>query len=385
MSSTYRKCDQYRCGLVVDLSGIKKNLMSLKALAPGKQVCSVVKADAYGLGSVAVSQMLEDITDVFAVATVDEGLRLRIKAHIKKPILILGPVFGCSDDVVIANELTQTVFDLNRARELNEYVKGLDSNKVKAHVHIAVDTGMSRIGVKADEDGASLVDKICELPNISVDGIFTHFATADFADKSLVNEALNKFLKFKKICLKKGIKIPIWHSANSASIIDDISLKDGTDMIRAGISMYGIYPSDEVHKEKITLYPVANWYAFITRVANIEKGTGISYGYTFIADQDMTIATVSCGYADGYSRLFSNRAEVLVHGKRCRIVGRVCMDQFMIDVSRIPQAKAGDRVILMGSEQDETITPDELAQISGTIAYEVISNISPRVVRIYRE
>lgn len=377
------KCDSLRCAVKVDLFAIRKNLEGMKALAKDKLIMSVVKADAYGHGAIKVAKALNDISDMFAVASVDEGVELRTIGGIKKPILILGPVFSACDDVILTHDLTQTVFDIDRAQEINDYAKSLGNGKVKAKVHIAVDTGMSRIGVSPDIKGLEIVKKICSLPNISVDGIFTHFATADSQDKTYVNKAYEKFLNFRSMCLKSNVNIPIWHSANSASVIDGIGLGKEMNMVRCGISMYGMYPSDEVHKENLRLTYPMEWYSFVTRINSIGPGTSISYGYSFTADKDMKVATICCGYADGYPRLLSNKGTVLIKGKRCRILGRVCMDQFMIDVSDVPDARVGDKVILMGKSKDEEITPDEIALACGTIGYEIVCDISKRVPRIY--
>lgn len=383
MYSLDRKCDSLRCGVKVDLGAIRSNLLAMKALARDKLIMTVIKADAYGHGAIKVSKMLEDISDMFAVATVDEGVKLRNKARIKKPILILGPVFENCFDVIIAHDLTQTVFDEDSVVKLNNFARRVEKGEVKAKVHIAVDTGMSRIGLSPDETGLLTLKKILRLSNIQVEGIFTHFATADSKDKTNVNEALKKFLDFKNLCVSANIHIPIWHSANSASVIDGIALGKEMDMVRCGISIYGIYPSDEVQKENIKLKYPMEWYSFVTRISKIKPGTSISYGYTFTADKEMTIATVCCGYGDGYPRLLSNIGDVLLSGKRCPILGRICMDQFMIDVSKIPEAKVGDLVILMGSDGEETITPEEIAEKCGTIGYEIVCGISSRVPRVY--
>lgn len=380
-----KRCDISRCGVKIDLGIIRKNLEGMISLAKGKLIMSVIKADAYGHGAVRVAQAIEDITDMFAVATVDEGIKLRTESGTRKPILILGPASPSADEMILNNDLTQTVFNLDRAMELDRLVKFKGVNGLKAKVHIAVDTGMSRIGVMPDESGLEIVKKISGLSNISVDGIFTHFATADALDKTITNKAYKSFIDFKKMCVGSGINIPVWHSANSASVIDGIGLDDEMDMARCGISIYGMYPSDEVHKERLELdYPM-EWYSFLTRISKIKAGTFISYGCTFEAKKDMVIATVSCGYADGYPRLLSNKGRVLLHGKPCPVVGRVCMDQFMIDVTDVPFIKVGDRVILMGSDGDESITPDEIAEKCGTIGYEIVCGISSRVPRIYTD
>ncbi len=258
----------------------------------------------------------------------------------------------------------------------------------KAHVHIAVDTGMSRIGLMPDENGLRILKAAMELPYVSIDGVFTHFATADEKDKSGANLALSKFQKFKAMAEEAGIRIPCWHCANTASIIDGIGLK-GFDLCRVGIGLYGMYPSDEVRKERVTLRPALTWYAYITYVKWIEAGTSVSYGYKYTADKRMRIGTVSIGYADGYPRSLSLKGtEVLVNGRRCPILGRICMDQMMIDISAFEEGEVfeGVPVILIGgsgTDADSYISAEELAEKIGTISYEMTCGISRRVPRKY--
>ncbi|MCI5793293.1 MAG: alanine racemase [Lachnospiraceae bacterium] len=388
--------DYCRCGAIVDLNAIRHNLSELKRAAGNKKILSVMKANAYGHGSCEAANAINDMSDMFATATIDEGVHLRVAGGITKPILILGPTFTGEDDQVILYGLTETVFDLDRARALNESVNefvtdNLDKLKemqytspdYKAHIHIAVDTGMSRIGLTPDENGAEIIKKISELGNIVIDGIFTHFATADASDKTYALEAYNKFRNFKKLCVESGISIPIWHCANTASIIDGIGLDDDMDMVRCGVGLYGMYPSEEVSHTNVNLAPAMLWYSYVTRIKELEPGTSVSYGYTFTADKKMKIGTVCCGYADGYPRLLSNKGSVLIGGKRCRILGNICMDQFMVDLTGVDNVSVGAPVVLLGSDGVNTVSAEDIADICQTISYEVVCGISSRVPRKY--
>ena len=388
--------DYCRCGAIVDLNAIRHNLSELKRAAGNKKILSVMKANAYGHGSCEAANAINDMSDMFAVATIDEGVHLRVAGGITKPILVLGPTFTGEDDQMILYGLTETVFDFDRARALNESVNefvtdNLDKLKemqytspdYKAHIHIAVDTGMSRIGLTPDENGAEIIKKISELGNIVIDGIFTHFATADASDKTYALEAYNKFRNFKKLCVESGISIPIWHCANTASIIDGIGLDDDMDMVRCGVGLYGMYPSEEVSHTNVNLAPAMLWYSYVTRIKELEPGTSVSYGYTFTADKKMKIGTVCCGYADGYPRLLSNKGSVLIGGKRCRILGNICMDQFMVDLTGVDNVSVGAPVVLLGSDGVNTVSAEDIADICQTISYEVVCGISSRVPRKY--
>lgn len=388
--------DYCRCGAIVDLNAIRHNLSELKRAAGDKKILSVLKANAYGHGSCEVANAVNDMSDMFAVATIDEGVHLRIAGGIKKPILVLGPTFTGEDDQIIEYGLTQPVFDFDRARSLNESVNEFVADNLeklkdmqyispdyKAHVHIAVDTGMSRIGLKPDMEGAETIKKIAELGNIVIDGIFTHFAKADARDKKDALEAYSKFRDFKKLCTEQGISIPVWHCANTASIIDGIGLDDDMDMVRCGIGLYGMYPSAEVSHTNVSLAPAMLWYSYVTYIKEIEPGTSVSYGYTFTADRKMKIGTVCCGYADGFPRIRSNRGDVLIGGKRCRILGNICMDQFMVDLTGADNVSVGAPVVLLGSDGVNTVSAEEIAEDCKTISYEIVCGISSRVPRKY--
>ena len=424
-----------RTGAIVDLAAIRSNMESLakaaRSVNPDIGLLATVKADAYGHGACEVANALAGTACMYSVACIDEGIELRTAGGIKAPILILGPVFAGDDEDTFRYGLTQTVFTLERAKQLNDNAalydteRKSDPDEIKAraraegdkageivallrederkreteqngtedpgfddgcaHVHIAVDTGMSRIGLTPDEGGLAILREICSMPNIRVDGIFTHFATADESDKTEAMKALDSFRRFRVMAEEAGIRIPIWHCANTASIIDGIGL-EGFEMARAGIGLYGMYPSEEVQKENVLLTPALTWYAYITHVKEIEAGTSVSYGYRFTADRRMRIGTVCIGYADGYPRSLSLKGtEVLVNGRRCPILGRICMDQMMIDLSSFAEGEIfpGVPVILLGAAGQDKITAEELADRYGTINYEITCNISRRVPRKY--
>ncbi len=380
-----------RCEAVIDLGAIRANLEALKAChaahaGKGKdfRTLATIKSNAYGHGDIQIAEALEGIADYFAVACTMEGVTLR-ENGISTPILVLGPVFENDDEEAVMHNLTLTVFDAGRAERLNACAQKLGRT---AKVHIAVDTGMSRIGLRPDENGLEILKRIYALPHLQTEGVFTHFATADEKDKSGAEAALRKFLDFREKCAASGIRIPIWHCANTAAIIDGIGAACGFDMIRCGIGLYGLYPSDEVNKGNVELRPALSWRSFLTFVKEIPKGTSVSYGYHFTADRDMKIGTVCCGYADGYPRLLSKRGgEVLVGGRRCRILGNICMDQFMVDLSAVSEAAAGDEVILIGTQSSgdgqftDCISADEIAEKCETVSYEVVCDISPRTRR----
>ncbi len=388
--------DYCRCGAIVDLKAIKYNFLQLKKLAGDKKTLCTVKANAYGHGACEVANTLKEDAYMFSVATIDEGVSLRISGGIEAPILVLGPTFAGEDGNALEHGLTLTVFEYNRAAAINESVNEFVADNLnrlkdmpfvfkdyKAHIHIAVDTGMSRIGLKPDEEGAETIKKISELSNIVIDGIFTHFATASDRDKSEALKAYSKFKEFKKLCTSKGIEIPIWHCANTAALIEGIGMDEDMDMVRAGIGIYGLYPSEFVDKGRVNLAPAMLWYSYVTCIKEIEAGTSVSYSYTFTADKPMKIGTVCCGYADGFPRARSNKGHVLIGGKRCRILGTVCMDQFMVDLSEVNDPAVGMPVVLMGSDGFDTISPEEIAKESETINYEVVCMISSRVPRKY--
>ncbi len=341
------------------------------------KMIAVIKADGYGHGAVPLACKLEGLDYLygFAVATMDEAIELR-KAGIKKPVNLLGPVFAGRMDDAASYDIGLAVFDYDNALAFSDACVAAG---VTGRIHIAVDTGMSRIGYYVNRESAREVFRISKLPNINIEGCFTHFYMSDAADKADADTQLSRFKEFRKLVEGEGVNIPLWHCSNSAALID--MPYANMDLVRAGISLYGLRPSDEV--KDIPLKPVMKLVSRITMVKTIHKGDAVSYGATFRADKDMRIATICFGYADGYPRSLSNKGEVLIRGRRVRIVGRVCMDQFMADVSDIPDAAAGDVVTLIGQDGSERITAEELGDLSGRFNYELACLISKRVPRIY--
>lgn len=378
--------DYQRIYAEVDLDAITSNVEHMKAnIASETTIMAVIKTDGYGHGAIPIAKELESIEYLsgFAVATAEEAFILR-QAGIQKPVLILGYTFPYSYERLIREEIRMTVFRLDTLKELSQNVKLLreKGEHKKAKVHIKVDTGMSRIGVRANEEGISFVKEAVETEGIEIEGIFTHFARADENDKSFAQNQLGEFEEFiKKIKLETGKEIPIRHCSNSAGIIE---LPDANmDMVRAGIILYGLWPSKQVRKDIVHLTPALSLYSQIVYVKEIEAGTPVSYGGTFTAPSQMRIATIPAGYGDGYPRGLSGKGYVLVRGRKAPILGRVCMDQFMVDVTDIPEATQGDRVTLIGRDGQETITVEMLGELSGRFNYELVCNLGKRIPRVY--
>ena len=347
----------------VDLGRIEENMEAMKEhLRPGTKMYGVVKTDAYGHGAAPVARTIDRFVCGYAVATVDEGLKLR-RHGIEKEILSLGPVSASRYRECLENDISLPVFEYRRAKELSD--AAVAEGKT-AKIHIAVDTGMSRIGLFPDEESVETVKKIAELPALRIAGMFTHFARADEADKTNAEEQYRRFHAFCDAVKAAGVEVPVCHCSNSA-----------------GITIYGLYPSDEVKQDIISLKPAMALKSFITYIKEIGPGTEVSYGGTFKAEKAMRIATVSAGYWDGYPRNLSGKGEVLIHGKRAGILGRICMDQFMVDLTGIPEAEEGDSVTLVGRDGDQEITMEELAKISGGFHYEIPCLIGKRVPRRY--
>ncbi len=362
----------------INIDAIKQNLLNVRAkIGEGVRLCAVIKADGYGHGAVEIAKNISCIADCFAVATIEEAIELR-SAGVGCDILILGYLLPCFYKKAIEQNVTITVFTKEDAEKIANTARAC--GKV-ARLHIALDTGMGRIGFDMSEESVDTVCGISKLEGVFVEGIFTHFATADEADKAYTYEQKKKFDSFFERLGAKGISIPIRHIANSAAIMefDDF----GYEMARCGIVTYGLYPSDEVVKNNLSLIPAMSLKTHIAHIKTVPKGTCISYGATYKAEKEAVIATIPVGYADGYPRLLSNRGRVLIGGKSAPIVGRVCMDQFMVDITGI-SAKVGDCVTLMGKDGEEEITADEIAKNAGTINYEIVCGISQRVPRVYK-
>ncbi len=359
----------------ISLSALKNNITEVVKKAGGKEVVAVIKADAYGHGAKEAAEVFDDFAHLFAVATTDEALYLRSQG-VKKDILILAPVPFEDIDLCIKENIIMTVSDLFMAEEIS---KRAVNNQKSGRIHVAIDSGMNRIGFMPTETGVNEIIKISSLSGISLEGVFTHFARADEKDKTTLNLQSRIFDDFCAILRENGLNLKE-HSSNSAAIMEK-EIQGGC-AVRAGIVLYGLYPSDEVDKKALNLIPALTWASRVSFVKEVKKGEGISYGHIYKALDDMTVATVSAGYGDGYPRLLSNMGRVLINGESCPIVGRVCMDQFMVDVTG-KDVKIDDEVILIGKSGNEEISADEIARLTGTINYEVVCNIGKRVPRIY--
>ena len=364
----------------IDLDAVLYNMESMhKKLKPGTKIAAVVKADAYGHGAVEISRVLENLPYLwgYAVATSNEAMQL-VEAGRKKPIIILGLSFPEQFEEIVENDLRPAVCTYETAQALSDIAA--EKNKV-CRIHIKVDTGMSRIGFQVTPESADTVARISKLPNIMIEGIFTHFARADESSKAPAYEQFKQFEKMIAMVEEKGVQIPLKHCSNSAGIVEIPECN--MDMVRAGITLYGLWPSEEVDKTKISLKPVMSLRSRVAYVKELLPGRQISYGGTFTVKKKMTVATVPVGYGDGYARGLSNKGWVLIKGQKAPICGRVCMDQCMVDVTDIPGVKIGDTVTLLGKDADEEITMEQLGELSGRFNYEFVCVLNKRIPREY--
>ncbi|WP_227764676.1 alanine racemase [Zhaonella formicivorans] len=363
----------------VDLNAIAHNLREVRRIIPKTtKIMAIVKANAYGHGAFQVAQRaLETGADYLGVALLAEAVQLR-EHGIASPIMILGYTSEEDYPEVIKHAITQTVFTYRQAQRLSEAAQTLNQT---AKIHIKVDTGMGRIGFQSTEQAIQEITAIAKLPGIEIEGLFTHMAKSDAKDKTYSQMQLEKFLWVCREVEKAGVKVALKHAANSGAIID---LPEAhLDIVRPGIMLYGLYPSDEVDKSKLQLQPAMSLKAKIVHLKEVEAGTSISYGCTFTTKKRSRIATLPLGYADGYTRLLSNKGVALVRGCRVPVVGRVCMDQCMLDVSDVESVAVGDEVVLLGRQGEAVISVDEVAESIGTINYEVVCMVSYRVPRKY--
>lgn len=365
----------------VDLAAVRFNMEKMhENLQPGTGMLGVIKTDGYGHGAVFIGRELETLPYVsgYAVATAEEAFILR-RAGLKKMILILGYTFPYSYEELILQDIRPAVFRRDALEALDACARRLGR---KAKVHVKVDTGMSRIGIRPNEEGLSFMAWLSGLENIEVEGIFTHFARADEKDKEAATAQLNAFNGFvEKAQRRTGRTIPLKHCSNSAGILT--MPEANLSLVRAGITLYGLSPSAETPKELLSLKPVLSLKSHLVYVKEIPEKTPISYGGTFVAKERMRIATVPVGYGDGYPRSLSNRGYVLIRGRRAPILGRVCMDQFMVDVTDIPETSEGDEVTLIGTDGAERITMEELGELSGRFNYELACDLGRRIPRVY--
>lgn len=363
---------------IIDLGKIRNNMLRVKQLVPKEtKIMAVVKADGYGHGAVEVGRKLESIVDYFGVADVEEALELR-EAGIKLPILILGYSSPSEYEILIKNDIAQTIYSMETA---SAFSKECERLKKTGKIHIALDTGMSRIGFKSTREDVELVKKIKKLPMVELEGLFTHFSCADMEEKEYTYLQMKRFDEFVMELEKEGIQIPLKHTCNSAAIMEFDHHR--YDMVRSGIITYGMYPSDEVDKARLFLEPAFTLKAHVGNVHFVEKGSGISYGATFVAKEKMKIATLTFGYADGYPRSLSSIGRVIIKGQYAPILGRVCMDQMMVDVSHIEDVRVEDEVTLIGTDGEAQITMEEVGNLSGSFNYELSCRFTRRVKRIY--
>lgn len=369
----------------IDLDAILENMENMKAsLAPGTKIMAVIKTDGYGHGSIPIAKELEQLDYVYgyAVATPEEAFLLR-EHHIQKPVLILGYTFPEVYGVLHEMDVRPAVFTREMLQNLSK-VSEKDHQPVR--IHIKVDSGMGRIGITPDEEGIEFIreaKKYVQNGTIEIEGIFTHFARADEKDKSSARRQMQIFSRFVAEAEQElGFRIPIHHCSNSAGILE--MPEANMDMVRAGITMYGLYPSDEVPSGETYLKPAMTLHSEVVYVKTIHPGQSVSYGGTFTAKRDTRVATIPVGYGDGYPRSLSGgKGYVLIRGKRAEILGRVCMDQFMVDVTEIPGVTVGDKVTLIGTDRSETITAELLGELSGRFNYELVCDFSRRIPRTY--
>ena len=359
----------------IDLDAIERNFEAVRRKA-GVSVMAVIKADAYGHGAVQVARLLQDKCAFFGVSSMLEAMELR-RAGLRNPILILGHTPVNAFPTAIMENIRPTIYRYEDSVALSEAAQSMG---VTARFHIAVDTGMSRIGFQVTEDEADICAAIAGLPLVHAEGIFSHFATADCADLGRANAQAELFDHFCDLLQQRGVRIPIRHLDNSAGLMN---FSRHYEMVRSGIVTYGLYPSEEVDPGLLKLEPALQWLSRITHVKTLPADREISYGGTYVTTHPTTVATIPVGYADGYRRSLSGKFYVLIRGRKAPILGRICMDQMMVDVTGIPDVAVNDRVVLVGRYGKERITMEEIAAVADSFNYEFVSGISRRVPRIY--
>ncbi|MBQ8502651.1 MAG: alanine racemase [Clostridia bacterium] len=361
----------------INLNAISSNFDAVRAkVGADIKVMAVVKADAYGHGSVEVARLLRSRADYFGVATLSEGIELRCSG-IENPILVLGYTSPMEYEQLLGYGIMPTIYNVEEAELLSRAAEKLNKT---AKIHVAVDTGMSRIGFRNDALGVKAVKDISLLNNIQLEGIFTHYATADEKDKTFAREQAQRFDDFIALLEGENVNIPIKHISNSAGAIE---FSEAYDMVRLGIALYGLYPSDEVDRTRVRLTPAMEVISHVIHVKTIEKGTGVGYGQIYVAEEERRIATVAIGYADGFNRCLTGKGYVLIGGRKAPLVGKVCMDQIMVDVTDIPDVRVGDKAVILGRSGNEEITADELGAMCHSFSYEIICTFMPRIKRIY--
>lgn len=364
----------------INLDAVAENFAAMKKnIDPKTKIMAVVKADGYGHGAVPIARLVEEYEYIwgFATATAEEALQLRT-AGIKKPILVLGFVFEEHYAQIIEHDIRIVVFKRDMAEQLS--AEAVRQGK-KAVIHFGLDTGMTRIGFADTEENVSVIKEICSLPNVEAEGMFTHFARADETDRTVTERQLVRFERFIEVLKENGVELPLCHCSNSAGIIE--FPEANREVVRAGITIYGIYPSDEVRKELVPLAPVMQLKSHVSFIKEVEPGVQVSYGGTFETVRKTRIATIPAGYADGYPRQLSNKGWVLIRGQKAPILGRICMDQFMVDVTDIPEVRDLDEAVLLGKSGEAEIKVEELSNLCGRFPYEFVCDIAKRVPRVY--
>lgn len=367
----------FRTQAKIDLDAVEYNYNNTRAKLPqGCKLLGVIKADAYGHGAVELARFLENKCDFFGVACIEEAVELK-KADIKTPILILGYVAPAFYDLVVKYDIRIPVFSYDTAKALSD--EAVKQGKT-VPFHFCIDTGMSRIGFQVNEESADICKEICALPNIEAEGLFSHFATADETDLTKALAQREKYKTFVEMLESRGIQIPIKHLNNSAGIMN---FDEYFDMCRMGIILYGLYPSEEVDKSLLDIKPVMSWLTHISHIKTLEAGREVSYGGTFKTTEPRVIATIPVGYADGYPRCLSNKGRVIINGQYAPIVGRVCMDQFMVDVTDVDGAKLDSTVTLVGKDGDAELSMEEVSNAAYSFNYELPCRVARRVPRTY--
>ncbi len=363
----------------IDLDAVEYNLdMMRQNIKEETKMIGVIKTDGYGHGAVQIARYVMEEKDYiwgYAVATLDEAVLLK-KNQVKKPVLVLGCIFPDQRDIMIEQEVRMTCYTLEMAEDISKRAQKLNQ---KAYIHIKLDTGMSRLGFQITEESVEEICRIASLPNLVLEGMYSHFATADETDKTFTKKQLERYLWMKEKLEERKVTFPYYHCSNSAGIID---VKEANmDLVRAGISTYGLYPSNEVEKKNVPLKPALQLISHVAHVKWVESGTPVSYGCTYVTKRRTRIATIPVGYGDGYPRSLSNKGYVLIRGKKASILGRVCMDQFMVDVTDIDAVTFQDRVTLVGTDGGEDLPVEVLSDLSGRFNYEFVCDLGKRIPR----
>lgn len=368
----------FRTQANINLDAIYQNVEHAKRLLkPETKLMAVIKADGYGHGAVEIADTIDALADAYGVAILEEGIELR-RAGVRKPILILGYTPPEQYEELIAYDIATAAFTLEMARKLSSTAVKMGQN---GKIHLKLDTGMSRIGFGLTGESLEQILEVSRLPGIVIEGCFSHFATMDEADKTRAMNQFRRFLDFTEKLEGRGVSLPVKHISNSAGIIEAPEVQ--LDMVRDGICLYGLYPSEEVQKHRLPLVPAMEWKARISFVKELPAGVEIGYGGTYTTSRDTKVATIPVGYADGYPRCLSGKGSVVIAGKRAPILGRVCMDQFMVDVTDIPAAAIGTEVTLVGRDGEEEISMEEISAMAHSFNYEFACDVGKRVPRVY--